>query len=97
MNEGHRLIVKEFKGKIAELMARFNGLEAEKKQLKNELAELQKQIEVLEHEKATLENKYENLKIAKLVSADYNDNQAAKQKINKLLREIDNCIALLNK
>ena len=97
MNEGNRLIVKEFKDKIAQLMVQYNKLEKEKEQLITENFELQAQIKELEQVEVNLVNEFENLKIAKNFASGYGDNQEAKQKINKLLREIDNCIALLNR
>jgi hypothetical protein len=40
--------------------------------------------------------RYENLKVAKALAEGDPENQAAKHKINKILREVDKCIALLN-
>ncbi len=97
MNEENRLIVREFKGKIAKLMNQYNLLENEMEQLKTENLGLREQIKELEQVEVNLVNELENLKIAKIFASGYGDNQEAKQKINKLLREIDNCIALLNR
>jgi len=44
-----------------------------------------------------LEDKIETLKIAKTVVASSEDSHDAKIKINRIVREIDKCIALLNK
>ncbi len=44
-----------------------------------------------------LEEKIETLKIAKTVVASSEDSHDAKIKINRIVREIDKCIALLNK
>jgi hypothetical protein len=44
-----------------------------------------------------LEDKYSTLKMARAVESGNTDNTEAKQKINRLVREIDKCIALLNK
>jgi hypothetical protein len=41
--------------------------------------------------------KYENLKLAKMLVASEEENKDAKSRIQKIVREIDKCIALLNK
>ncbi len=97
MNEEYRLIVREFKARIAQLMAQFNTVDSDKLQLQKENLALKEKINLLEQEKENLGRKYENLRVAKVIESGYNDNRDAKQKINKLLREIDKCIALLNK
>lgn len=96
MTEEDRLVIRELKDRIQQLFKAYEQLEQEKEELARQTGSLQKQIEVLENEQAVLVGKYENLKLAKIFEAGYNDNQAARQKINKLLREIDKCMALLN-
>ncbi|NQU87383.1 MAG: hypothetical protein HQ541_16640 [Mariniphaga sp.] len=91
------LLIKEFKSRIADLLAQYELLETKNSQLNDSVLELKKKIEVLEMEKSELGKKYENLRLAKFFESGYEDNQMAKLKVNKLLREIDKCIALLNK
>jgi wobble nucleotide-excising tRNase len=96
MNEEDRLIVSEFKARVAQLIEQYNLLEGKKQQLEEENKTLKEKIEALLQENDQLEHKYDNLRIAKFIDSGYNDNQDAKQRIDKLLREIDKCIALLN-
>lgn len=66
--------------------------------LRTENAELIKRIEALENNLETLDKKYENLKIAKVLSSVPDDDvHATKLQVNRIVREIDNCIALLNR
>ena len=58
---------------------------------------LKSEIEILEKDKLDLGQKNEQLKIATLLLSGVDENREAKQKINRLVREIDKCIALLNK
>jgi len=97
MAEDDFLLIRELKGKVAELMKQYELLESECSQLENENLELKERIVSLEEEKTGLGQKYENLKLAKIYEAGYNDTRVAKQRINKILREIDKCIALLNR
>ncbi|HSH52927.1 MAG TPA: hypothetical protein VK982_14470, partial [Bacteroidales bacterium] len=72
--------------------------------LKTENAELLKQqnkfkkaLKDKESELEFLKNKYNKLKLAKSILASTGDKHDAKIKINRIVREIDKCIALLNK
>ena len=87
----------EFKGKVKQLIAKHESLKQEKHQLQAKIGELEKSINQLNQEKSLLEQKYANLKIAKILSASDEENKDAKSKIQKIVREIDKCIALLNK
>ena len=97
MAEDDFLLIRELKGKVAELMKQYELLESECSQLENENLELKERIVSLEEEKTGLGQKYENLKLAKIYETGYNDTRVAKQRITKILREIDKCIALLNR
>jgi predicted RNase H-like nuclease (RuvC/YqgF family) len=67
-----------------------------KLQVKNQ--ELQKQINILENKLEDLDKKYENLKTAKVLSSlPGEDVHATKLQVNRIVREIDKCIALLNR
>lgn len=91
------LLIKELKNRVAELIGLYEGLESKNSQLNEEILGLEGQIKLLEEEKISLGHKYENLRMAKFFESGYDDNRVAKLKLNKLLREIDKCIALLNR
>ncbi len=66
--------------------------------LRTENTELIKRIEALESNLETVDKKYENLKIAKVLSSVPDDDvHATKLQVNRIVREIDKCIALLNR
>ena len=67
-----------------------NLLEKEKAELSTKLIQKKQEIE-------SLEIKLNTLKLAKSISGENNDMQDAKVKVNNLVREIDKCIALLNR
>lgn len=48
------------------------------------------------NENFELQRKYDILKIAKIIEMTNLDTHKAKLQLNKIVREIDNCIALLN-
>ncbi|MBN1821883.1 MAG: hypothetical protein JXR31_15805 [Prolixibacteraceae bacterium] len=97
MTSDEYTLIKELKSGIAELINRYELLEGKNLKLKETVLELENKIKSLENENSELVKKYENLRLARFFESGYEDNRMAKLKINKLLREIDKCIALLNK
>ena len=90
-------IVNELKEKIKIIVSFLDKAREEKDQLKQELSDLNNQIKQKETELEELRNKYTNLKIAKSIVAGDDNVHDAKIKVNRIVREIDKCIALLNK
>lgn len=97
MTEEDRLLLIELKANTQQLFKEFFSLKTEKKLLEEKVLALINDVELLEQEKSELGRKNEQLKIATHILSGVDENREAKQKINKLVREIDKCIALLNK
>ncbi|MEN8118554.1 MAG: hypothetical protein ABFS16_16345 [Bacteroidota bacterium] len=97
MTEEDRLLLNDLKANTQQMFREFNSLENEKKLLKERIKNLKEEIDRLEQEKSDLGRKNEQLKVANRLLSGNDENREAKQKINYLVREIDKCIALLNK
>ncbi len=74
----------------------------EKEKVKNgllikEKQELTDSYRIADTKLKDLNIKYNKLKLAKIIVASSNDMHDAKLKVNRMLREIDRCIALLNR
>ena len=92
------------KATIDRLHNKLESLLANYQQIKEDLNASAQKVEVLsnqlEEQNQTIQQLNEKNKVLKLSSSiqdEQGDNKAAKQKINELVREIDKCIALLNK
>ena len=97
MTERETVLVKEFKEKLDKLIEHHLKVKNENLLLKEELSVIREHTRLLALQKEELVDKHENLKFAKsLIGAD-GDSHSAKLKINKIVREIDQCIAMLNK
>ena len=78
-------------------MTLCDGLREEKKSLLTTNRELSQKVAQHEKEIDNIKTKFKTLKIAKTVSGADNDVHETKLRVNRIVREIDNCIALLNK
>ncbi len=97
MTEKDLLLLDSLKTNISNVFSEYKLLEEKYSQLKQRLQEKESSFNNLseEHDKLIEENK--KLRIANhLLTNDDKDN-LAKKNINKIIREIDKCIALLNK
>lgn len=77
-------------------MKRHSVLKAERDELKAKLAGLEQKLTDLKSENRELVKKYDDLKVAKVLSVGDDEQKQVKQRINKIVREIDKCIAQLN-
>ncbi|MDR2520753.1 MAG: hypothetical protein LBC54_02265 [Bacteroidales bacterium OttesenSCG-928-I14] len=64
--------------------------------LKIKMNDIQLLCNKLENENKILKNKYDNLKIAQIISMKHDDFKCTKAKFEQLIKKIDNCIASLN-
>lgn len=80
-----RLMLQRYK----ELEVLCHILQTEKVQLQQQLAETQK-------ESAQLREDLSKLKMAKILEVTDTDVKDTRNRVNKLIREVDKCIALLN-
>jgi prefoldin subunit 5 len=97
MTDEDRLLLNDLKANVQQLFSEYERLSTEKKLLENKVESLKKENELLEQAKTELGKSNEQLEIANRILSGKDENRNAKQKINRLIREIDKCIALLNK
>jgi hypothetical protein len=90
-------IINDLKSNIVLLIAKLEKEKAEQIRIKNSNQDLQRKINIHEAKISDLEQKYTHLKIAKSLVAESGDIHEAKVKVNRIVREIDKCIALLNR
>jgi len=97
MTEEEQILLNNLKINVQQFFNEFASVENEKKVLETNVLNLKTEIELLKKEKSELSQKIEQLRLATHILSGVDENREAKQKINKLIREIDKCIALLNK
>lgn len=97
MTERETVLLREFKGKLDKLINLHLRMKREKQLIIEEKSQLKEEIRLLTLQNEELVKKQEDLKFAKSLLGADDDPHEAKIKINRIVREIDKCIALLNK
>ena len=91
-------VVESIENKVNNIISLYNSLKKEKEEILEENRKLKSDISDREKSIKSLEEKINLLRISKSVGAlDVEKNMESRRKINEYVREIDKCIALLNK
>lgn len=83
--------------KLDELLERYIGLKTQNGELKTENEKLKRMLHENEERIKILETRYERVKLSGALTGGGENVTEAKRKINELVREIDRCVALLNR
>ena len=97
MSDIENKVINNLRENIKTLMSLLEKSKQENKYLLAEKELLAENMQEKDLEIKELTGKYNTLKLAKTISATEDEKKEAKIKINKMVREIDKCIALLNK
>ena len=91
-------LVENIEKKVSKLIQLYQSVQKEKEEILTESNKLTSDLSDKEETIKRLEEKIKLLRITKSVSTqDDVRNKESRQKINEYVREIDKCIALLNK
>lgn len=83
--------------KLDELFNRYNELKTECLNLRSVNEAIGKQLQERDARIKELENRYERIKLSGALLGDGEHAVEARKKITELVREIDRCVALLNR
>lgn len=83
--------------KLDELLERYIGLKTQNGKLREENEKLKQMLQENEEKIKILETRYERVKLSGALTGGGENATEAKRKINELVREIDRCVALLNR
>ncbi len=88
-------LLSQLETRVRQLILQDNGLQDSVRALKNQLAEREKEIVTLTQLNKDMAAQYANLKVARMLELSDSDTRNARQRLNRLVREVDKCIALL--
>ena len=97
MNDSQIDSVDTLKDKVRKVISMYQQQKDKNEQLNKENQELINKLKSAEQKLNELENQYKKLKLAKTMMASSHDVRDARLKVNRMVREIDKCIALLNR
>ncbi|WP_430810964.1 MULTISPECIES: hypothetical protein [unclassified Carboxylicivirga] len=97
MTDPNSELIVELKDKINKLIQRYQSLKSEVQLLEGEKSRLTNQLEDAAREYHNLEQRFNNLKITKDLVIGSSEAGDTKKRIGQIVREIDKCIALLNR
>ena len=80
---------------IRRLISLYETEKSERARLESELEKAQMQNETCKEQITELKKEIDNLKLKQAFTADSADNTQARKKIDKLIKEIDRCISLM--
>lgn len=97
MNDSNPEIIVELQNKIDTLIERYTSLKEDVKSLREKNEKLELELDRVNGDYKRLEEKYSNLRLSGNILAETGNPGEAKKRISQMVREIDKCIALLNR
>ena len=85
-----------FETRVRQLILSYQKLAQDNQRLQQELVERQQALDEALAQNQQLNMDYNNLKLARMMTVNGEDLQSAKNRLSRLIREVDKCIALLN-
>ena len=96
MTDEEKRQLKIFDGKIRQLISNYQVMKKEIGDLYIEVDRKDEEIARLKAELHQSQSDYSNLKLAKMIEISDSELKGAKQRISKLVREVNKCIGLLS-
>ena len=85
-----------FETRVRQLILSYQKLAQDNQRLQQELVEKQQALDEALAQNQQINMDYNNLKLARMMTVNGEDLQSAKNRLSKLICEVDKCIALLN-
>lgn len=96
MTKEEDIRLKKLETRIRQLILTYQETEAEKERLLEVVSQLEGNIAEQKKEYQQLMAKYENLKTVKIMEVSSDDAKAIRKRLSKLIRDVDQSIAMLN-
>ena len=85
-----------FETRIRQMILRFQGLKKENQELYSMIEKNEQDIKQLQAKLEQGQNDYNSLKMAKMIEITDGDLDGAKERLSKLIRDVNKCIAILS-
>ena len=84
-----------FQTRVRQMLLRFQQLKKENEELYAMVDQNEKDIQLLRDKLAQQTNDYNSLKVAKMIEITDRDLDDARERLSKLIRDVNKCIAIL--
>lgn len=85
-----------FETRTRQMILRFQELKKENEELYAMVAKNEQDIKLLQEKLEQGQNDYQSLKMAKMIEITDGDLDGAKERLSKLIRDVNKCIAILS-
>ena len=85
-----------FETRLRQMILRFQELKKENEELYAMVAKNGQDIKLLQEKLEQGQNDYQSLKMAKMIEITDGDLDGAKERLSKLIRDVNKCIAILS-
>ena len=85
-----------FETRIRQMILRFQQLKKENDELYDEVERGQQEIDQLRAKLEQQQSDYQSLKMAKMIEITDGNLEGAKERLSKLIRDVNKCIAILS-
>jgi multidrug resistance efflux pump len=96
MTNKHDELINAFETKLRKLISEYESLREQNEQLEAALEREQKDSAHAQQQFLEIRNNYYRLRVARNLGVTEEERVESKRRINKIVREIDKCLALLN-
>jgi hypothetical protein len=96
MTNRYEELIHAFEIKLRKLMSEYQSLQVQNAQLKADLDRKQTDLMHAHQEVLELRKNYDHLQLARNLGGSETEKAESKQRITKMVREIDKCLALLD-
>ena len=95
MNPSEKTLV-DFETRVRQMILQFQELKKENMQLQQQIGEQATEIEELKARVTQADNDYNSLKMARMLEITDGNLEEAKERLAKMIRQVNKCIAILS-
>ena len=94
--DSNEKVITQFETRVRQLILRFQELKKENQELYAMVEKTEQEVKDLQTKLTQKDNDYNALKMAKMMTITDGDLEAAKARVQKLIREVNKCITLVS-
>lgn len=94
--DSNEKVLRDFETRVRQMLLRFQQLKKENDDLYAMIEQNERELNNLRDKLEQKSHDYDSLKMAKMIEISDGDLQGAKDRLSKLIREVNKCIAILS-